>query len=158
MISITKTTLARTRSETGLTNQTNMKILLDTEKATLQFNETTNTIELIWKSLHDSITYRHMFSQALHFIRETKATNWLSDIRHQGVVGPGDSNWLQQEIIPQAIQAGLKKSAAVINPDVFKKFYVQNISNNTNKKDGFEFRFFDSEEAANQWLSEKQAA
>jgi hypothetical protein len=128
-----------------------MKLLIEHEKANLQFNEETNTIELIWKKFQDEATYKMMFTKGIEYLKEYKATGWLSDIRNEGVVGPGTSAWLQNEIIPKAISYGLKKIAVIMEPDIFKEFYVKNIEKITENK---MMQYFDSLEKANEWLKE----
>ncbi|MBL6446025.1 STAS/SEC14 domain-containing protein [Fulvivirga sp. 29W222] len=126
-----------------------MKLLLEHDKANLQFNEETNSIELIWKKYHDEASYRLMFTQGVKLLKEYGATGWLSDIRKEGVVGPTISSWMQKEILPVAIANGLKKVAIVMDADVFKEFYVKNIERNVAQ--GI-MKYFDSVEAAHEWL------
>lgn len=129
-----------------------MKLLFEHEKANLNFNEETNAIELIWKKVHDEETYKMLFTKGLAFLKEYKATAWLSDIRKEGIVGPGTSKWMQREIMPKAVSYGLKKGAIVMDPDVFKEFYLKNIE----KSVEIQFmKHFDTMEAANNWLKEK---
>lgn len=128
-----------------------MKLLIEHDKADLRYNEETNAIELIWKKIHDVETYKMMFTKGLEYIKEYKATGWLSDIRKEGVVGPSTSEWMQQEILPEAISEGLRKIAIVMEPDVFKEFYVNNIK----EKAGTDsMKYFDSTESAIAWLKE----
>ena len=128
-----------------------MTVLFNHEKAVLRYNEETNSIELIWKKFQDEATYKLMFIKGVEALRETKATGWLSDIRNEGVVGPATSKWMQEEILPKAISYGLKRIAVVMETDIFKEFYVNNIK----KKAGTDkMRYFDSIESANEWLKE----
>ena len=131
-----------------------MNVLIESEKATLGFNKETNAIELIWKSIHDETTYKHMFTKGIEYLKEYKATCWLSDIRKEGVVSPTNSKWLQQEVIPEAMKNGLKKIAVVMDADIFKKFYVQNIEKSVENKQNQMMKYFDSVELANAWFKE----
>ena len=83
-----------------------MKLLIELEKANLQYNAETNAIELIWKKFQDEVTYKMMFTKGIEYLKEFQATGWLSDIRKEGVVGPATSAWLQKEIIPKAMSYG----------------------------------------------------
>jgi hypothetical protein len=129
-----------------------MKLLFDHEKALLQYNEKTNAIELIWKKFHDEPTYRLMFTKGLEHLIAYNATCWLSDIRNEGIVSPKNSEWLQKEILSNAISRGLKKIAVVMQKDVFKEFYITNIVKQTQNN---MMKYFDSIETANEWLLEK---
>ena len=126
-----------------------MKLLFEHEKAFLQYNEEVNSVELIWKKFQDPETYQLMFKKGVEFIKEYKATGFLSDIRNEGVVSPDSSKWLQQVIMPKAISYGLKKIAVVMNSDVFKEFYIKGIQKSAEKE---MMQYFDSVEAANVWL------
>jgi hypothetical protein len=128
-----------------------MKILHETDNALLQYNEDTNAIELIWKKFQDEVTYRMMFTKGIEYLKEQKATGWLSDIRKEGVVGPIQSKWLQEEIIPKAISYGLKKIAVVMDSDVFKRVYVKSIEKAVHEASD-NMHYFYSIEDANQWL------
>lgn len=128
-----------------------MELLFEHEKATIQYNEETNSIELVWKKHQDAETYKLMFTKGVDFLKKYKATGWLSDIRNEGIVGPASSKWLQEVIIPEAVSSGLKKIAIVMEADVFKEFYIKNLGKST-KKDMMQY--FDSLESANNWLKE----
>ncbi|MDW7692749.1 hypothetical protein R9C00_11555 [Flammeovirgaceae bacterium SG7u.111] len=135
-----------------------MKLLIETERATLHYLPNTNAILLTWLKVADADTYKHLFTQGLTHIRVNNANSWISDIRNEGVIGTDLSVWLKTEIIPKAIELGLKRIAIVMDPDVFKKFYVNNI-----KKDvtdgGIKFmEHFDSLEKAQKWIMEKDKA
>lgn len=129
-----------------------MKMLLEMEKADLRYNEETNAIELIWKKRHDEETYKTAFTKGLEFIEEYKATGWLSDIRNEGIVSPANSQWMQEEILPKAINLGLKRIAAVLKADVFQEFYVKNVTKQAQKSNQL-MKYFDNIEDANKWLT-----
>ena len=132
---------------------TDMKKLIETDKAEIRYNPQTNAIELIWKSYVDVATYKTMFIKGVEYLKEYGATAWLSDICNEGVVGPEYSKWLQNEIIPKAISFGLKRIAVVMDSDIFKKFYVKNIETNLTRSGRQMMQYFDSIEEANAWLS-----
>ncbi len=128
-----------------------MRTLHETEKALMRYNEDTNAIELIWKGQYDADTYKMMFTKGVEYLKEFKATAWLSDIRKEGVVGAASSKWLKEEVIPHAIKNGLKKIAVILDEDVFKKFYVESLDKSMETK---MMQYFDSMESAKKWLKE----
>lgn len=128
-----------------------MKILFEHEKATIKFNEETNAIELLWLGKQSKDAYELIFKKGLEYLIAYKATCWLSDIRQQGVVAPAQSEWLQKEIIPKAVAAGLTKVAVLMDKDVFKDFYIKTLESKT--QSGF-LRYFGLLDEANAWLSE----
>ncbi|PLX01334.1 MAG: hypothetical protein C0594_13285 [Marinilabiliales bacterium] len=128
-----------------------MKVLQQLEKVHINFNEDTNAIELIWQKPQDPESYKQAFIMGHDYLVEHKATNWLSDIRLQGVVGPASSKWLQEEMIPKAVANGLRRIAVIMDQDAFKKFYINNIKKEADSNK-IQLRYFDSTEEANMWL------
>ena len=104
-----------------------MKTLKDDEYSLIQFEKNTKTLELIWKKTVNKEVYRETFENALDLLLKHNSKNFISDIRKEGVVGPENTQWLQQNIIPKALESGLDKIAIVMDEDVFKKFYTDNI-------------------------------
>lgn len=128
-----------------------MNVLFEHDKAVIGYDPSSKSIDMIWKKVQDEPTYKLMYTKGIEFMKEYKVKNWFSDIRHQGVVGPGASKWLQQEIIPKAVGAGLKKIAVVMDADVFQKFYIDSINK---KSENQLVRNFKSKEEAKAWLCE----
>ena len=126
-----------------------MQLLFEHERAVVEFNEELNTVVITWRKAHDSETYRLIYSRVLEFVIQYKVSVFLSDIKHQGIVAPANAQWMQTEIIPKAVQNGLKKILVVLEPDIFKKFYLSNIE----KAAGTQMmEYFDSMEAAYAWI------
>lgn len=132
-------------------NQYIMKIIFENEKVALRFNHYTNAVEMIWKQHQDTETYKMIFTKALESIKYYRAIAFFSDIRKEGVVGPESSKWVQEEIMQKAFSYGMKKVAVVMDSDIFKKFYIQNLEKAA-KSDSL--KYFDSVEAANKWILE----
>jgi hypothetical protein len=83
--------------------------------------------------------------------KKGQITNYMSDIRMQGVVSPEYRKWFQDVVIPSAVSSGLKKGAVVFDGNVFQKYYLNNIMNFT-KKYGLQFKFFSSRDEAIEWM------
>jgi len=126
-----------------------IKSLYQHDKAEISFNQETNSIELIWKKSQDDSSYKLIFEKVLQFLTEFKATGFLSDIRKEGVVGPASSKWVQEEVMPKAFSYGLKKISVVMDADIFKEFYIKNVSKAAGND---RMKYFDSLEAAREWL------
>ncbi|MBL3654635.1 STAS/SEC14 domain-containing protein [Fulvivirga sediminis] len=119
--------------------------------ASITFEKELNTIVVIWKKIPSEEIYRGVFSQALIELHSKGADKWLSDIRKQGVVSPSNTQWLQEELLPKAVNAGLRRIAIIAEKDVFKQFYIDNIK--TSISDTSEIQYFDNEEGARKWLN-----
>ncbi|UII22454.1 STAS/SEC14 domain-containing protein [Fulvivirga ligni] len=118
--------------------------------STISYEADLNAVHVVWKKIPTEGMYREIFTGALNAIIDNKANKWISDIRKQGVVGPSNAKWLREEILPKAIQAGLNKIAIVVEKDVFKKFYIDNVK--TIMSATAEMQYFDSEDEARKWL------
>lgn len=129
-----------------------MEILFTNDKALLQYHQNRNAVELIWLKPQDFDTYKAIFRMAIQCVEDKKAIHFVSDIRKQGVVGPQNSKWLQEEIIPKAIQLGLRKIAVIMDSDIFKQYYVNNIAKVTNEETEL-IKYFNSEVSAYHWLT-----
>lgn len=130
-----------------------MKVLLENERATLALNPATQALELEWKKVHDTETYRLMYTKGVEFLNEYKVSRWISDIRNQGVVGPDNSKWMQTEILPKAKAAGLQKIAVVMDSDVFKKFYMKSIEKALDDSKHELLQYFGDKAAAEKWVT-----
>ncbi|UII28160.1 STAS/SEC14 domain-containing protein [Fulvivirga maritima] len=119
--------------------------------ASIVFEKDMNAIVVVWKKIPSEEIYKGVFSQAVIELNSKGADKWLSDIRKQGVVGPSNTKWLQEEILPRAVKAGLRKIAIVVEKDIFKKFYIDNVK--TTMSETAEMHYFDNDEEARKWLN-----
>lgn len=127
-----------------------MKTLHEDSHAQINLNQELSTMELVWKGVVTEQVYRDTFSKGLELLIAESAKNWISDIRKQGIIGPDSAQWLQKYIIPKAMQNGLKKIAVVMNEDVFKKFYVDNLQKSVDSNSLMQY--FKSMEDAYNWI------
>lgn len=136
-----------------------MEKILDTEFAIINHDKNTNAIITIWKRPSTSEDFRSVFSIVLEKVKEHRAEGFVGDICQLGLVGIEDRSWLQNEIIPKAFAAGLRKLATVASNDVFSRFYVEQIQNgefaSANK---MEFRYFDDLTSAQRWIGNQEIA
>jgi hypothetical protein len=127
-----------------------MKKLKETDHAIVQFEEETKTLELIWKKTVTKEIYREVFLEALDLLIKNNSKNFISDIRKEGVVGPDNTKWLQENIIPKALKSGLQKIAIVMDEDIFKEFYTENIKKAI--EGNAQINLFKSMEEAYKWI------
>lgn len=83
-------------------------------------------------------------------IEETKVHLLLNDNRQQEGPWPTIDDWLQNVWIPAMSKAGLKYFAHIHSKNIFTKFSASNILSEV--KNGIEFRHFDNEKSAKDWL------
>jgi hypothetical protein len=128
-----------------------MPKILDTDFAMLTYFPDEYFLQLKWKKQPDSKVYRQTFQQVLRTIQEDNIAFFVSDISQSGLVDPDDLVWLNTEIIPPAIKAGLRKIALVMDPDIFKQYYISRIAEEA-EKGGIFLKIFDDYQEAIGWL------
>ncbi|MBN2892113.1 MAG: hypothetical protein JXL97_09615 [Bacteroidales bacterium] len=128
------------------------EVLLDKEFAEVYYESDLNVITVIWRSIVDSKQYKETFEIILKGIGKYDIPLFLSDTRKQGVVDPKDRKWLETEIIPAALKAGLKYTATVLSKDIFKKYYLNKLKDESKKAGMAGFGIFDDFDEAKDWL------
>jgi len=134
-----------------------MKQYLDNSYAEVTYDASIKTVITIWKRQNTAESYQEIFNTILQVVKETGATVYLSDITLQGAVGTASRKWMEQEIMPKAVQHGLKQVCTVVPNDVFQQFYYNNVKKEAAEKGFLDFQFFDSVDSARAFL-QKQVA
>jgi hypothetical protein len=134
-----------------------MKEILDNEFASVYFDETSNSIISIWKKPTTSESYRAFFAFILDKIKFYGVDSFISDIFYQGLVATENRLWLQNEIIPQAYGAGVRKVGIVAPGDVFSRFYIESVKNGAQAEAcDVELCYFQDLISAQAWLINKE--
>jgi hypothetical protein len=110
-------------------------------------------IQIVWKGTFTYDQYKDAFIKSLDYQKAAgiPISNFLSDIRKQGVVNPDSRKWFEDNALPRAVKQGLKRAAVVFDGNVFKKYYLNIILQATNKFK-LPFKFFSTNEEAIEWL------
>ena len=67
-------------------------------------------------------------------------------------ISPEAQVWTDHEIFPRFLNAGLKKIAFVVSPDLFAQISLEQMMEENNANLGFESRYFDHYFQAREWL------
>jgi hypothetical protein len=126
-------------------------VLFEKDFSKIIYEEEQKLLSQIWLRPVTSAEYRESFSKVLEIIQEKKVPLFLSDTSMEGIISPEDRQWLEQEMIPKAVVAGLKYSATILNPDAFKKYYLKKIKSKS-EESGMKFRIFGDREEGRKWL------
>jgi hypothetical protein len=86
-------------------------------------------------------------------IKETKVQGLLNDDRQQVGPWPNIDDWLSTIWIPAMADAGLRLFAHIHSKSVFTQLSANKILSET--KNGIEFRHFENEDSAKNWLLSK---
>ena len=88
---------------------------------------------LIWNGSPSKEEYKHPFLTMIDFGRKNPVKAMLSDISNQGIISPENRKWFEKEMMPHAVEAGLKRAAIVTNGNAFKLYYINLILGAVNK-------------------------
>lgn len=128
-------------------------MVYDRQYAKVYYLPEMKTIEVLWEGNHTVEEYKAAINAALKFQADTGVPvySYVSDIRLQGVVNPESRRWFEQEAIPQAISQGLKRAAAVLDRNVFRRYYINLIIQIANVN-GLPMKVFGSIQEAYDWI------
>lgn len=91
----------------------------------------------------------------LEEIKEHKCLLLLNDNRQLEGTWDEANEWIANEWMPQAIQAGLMKFAHILPEDLFAQLSAEFMEDNAKKVEGvFQLRMFNNQEDAEKWLLE----
>ena len=131
------------------------KILLDIDYAEVSYDIDLKLGKIEWKRKTSTEEYQYAFMIILDHAKKNPADNFLSDITKQSVVSPENRTWFETEMLPQAIEAGLKRAGVIFDGNVFKKYYLNMIIKVSNKF-GLPLKMFSTEEEAVEWFKGKE--
>ncbi|UII19822.1 hypothetical protein [Fulvivirga ligni] len=122
--------------------------------ATVLYDEEIQLGKIVWEG-EKSLSleqYRKPFQALLDWSADGKTVSlFMSDTRHQGVVSPENRKWFGHEMVPAAIEGGLKRAAVISGANVFKKYYLNLILSAVNKFN-LPFKLFSDEDSAMEFL------
>src|SRR5690242_20196415 len=108
--------------------------------------------KIVWHGIPRDDEYKKPFMALIDLAKKgTSVTRFLSDIRDQGIVSPENRKWFEKEMIPAAMEGGLKRASVVSGSNAFKMYYINLILSSVNKFN-LPFKIFNSEEKAIEFL------
>jgi hypothetical protein len=106
---------------------------------------------LIWNGNPMKDEYKKPFLAMQDFGRKYPVDSMLTDITKQGVVSPENRKWFENEMVPKAVEAGLKQAAIVTDGNAFKLYYL-NIILSAVGKFPMTTKLFNDRQEAFTWL------
>lgn len=130
------------------------QVVFESDFAETQFDAQSKSLINSWKKHPGNDEYKDTFRKILSLVKEKKAKVFISDVRNQGTIGTDARKWMEEEILKPAINAGLEKVAVVMDADIFKKFYLDNVKKaGSNAADHFQMEYFQNIEGALHWAN-----
>jgi len=114
-------------------------------------------ISMTWKGYATSAQFRAANERVLTAIVDCKASKLLGDAKDFVLIGADDQMWLATNWIPRALQAGVRKIALVMPRFYFNRVAVDTVTQRLSgefARNLVRIEYFDSREAAHNWLAE----
>jgi SpoIIAA-like len=121
-------------------------------ECTVGYDADVPCVVMTWKGYGTSREFRAANERVLRAISEHKATKVLGDIKDFVLIGSDDQNWLTSDWIPRATAAGLRAAALITPTFYFNRVAVESVGQRLDRQ-ALTLLFFDSRDAARQWLS-----
>ncbi|HEY9045059.1 MAG TPA: hypothetical protein VIN08_04155 [Ohtaekwangia sp.] len=107
---------------------------------------------LVWDGSPTTEEYKLPFLAMLDYGKKYPVDGMLSDISRQGIISPDNRKWFEKEMMPRAVEAGLKRAAIVTNGNAFKLYYINLILGAVNKFP-ITTKLFNKQHEALEWLA-----
>lgn len=131
-------------------------LLFESKIAKIFYEEDLNLITLVWGGISNSVEYRDTFLKVLDYIEKNTIPKLLSDTSLSGTTHPDDRKWLETYVIPKAVKGGLKYTATILDPNVFKKYYLTQLKDSSEKSGMSGFQIFGSYDEGRKWILDQQ--
>jgi SpoIIAA-like len=82
--------------------------------ASVRWDEPNQTVYVEWEGWANTAEFKALLDAEIKALQEHTGSRLLADCRRQRVLNPADQERADQEWIPRAIQAGLKRFAIVL--------------------------------------------
>jgi hypothetical protein len=120
--------------------------------AIVYYDKENKCISDVWEDrFGNSDNFKAVLSYVATEIENRKAVKWLADLRNMEGSFDSSSEWIQKEIMPRVLKAGLMLEAVVLPKNIFSKLSVRDTVIKINK---FELQQFDDIQKAENWLKE----
>jgi hypothetical protein len=84
-------------------------------------------VTMVWKGYATSPLFRETNERVLACIEQNRATQILGDVRDFVLIGGEDQGWLNDNWIPRAMAAGLKRVALTQPTFYFNRVAIENV-------------------------------
>ncbi|ELR71791.1 hypothetical protein C900_02376 [Fulvivirga imtechensis AK7] len=114
-----------------------------------------DTLLFNWNGFLDVDNIIKVHEQSLELIKKHKIVNLIEDVRKFSGPFSKANDWFINTYTPSIIKLGVKKTAVILNDNVFTELSVTDLKENPEfKKMGLLYRVFGSMEDATEWIRE----
>jgi hypothetical protein len=120
--------------------------------ASVRWDQTAQLVLVEWDGWADSDEFAAVLAAEVEALKQHHGSRLLADCRRQKVLKPADQDRADQEWLPQALAAGLKRFAVVVPGSVLAEMNIRDrLSKVAVGK--FEVEYFASVAEAREWLA-----
>lgn len=127
------------------------QFFFESDAAQIYYDADINNTVIVWKKNITGLEYRKAFQTVLHTLKTYNTPGWIADLRLQGVVPDEEQQWFLTTVMPEAVNCGLKRIAAVGFSDPIRKNYFERMTAKTDLLK-VELKVFDQLEDAVHWM------
>ena len=127
--------------------------LIEEPYAVVEVKQGLKTLEVTWDGHPKSEHYRDVLLRGIAFIKAYELTHWLTDMTHSQPVGVTDRKWTEDEVVPNAFEAGIRKAAFVLPRNAFVKYYSDKLKEKFEALD-VPVKYFGSKAEAAYWMNQ----
>jgi signal transduction histidine kinase len=128
------------------------QVCFDCDSGSILYNARTNIMGLSWKRAVTSEEYRMVMNKCLEMMHIYSTPHWIADLRKRGPITAEDHAWMQESILHEGSQNGLKKIAC-IDREEGPGIPFTEVSQQATRY-GVHTRFFHSRREAEAWIEE----
>lgn len=129
------------------------QVFFESDAAQIYYDADINNTVIVWKKNISALEYRKAFQTVLHTLKTYNTPGWIADLRLQGVVPDEEQQWFLTTVIPEAVNCGLKRIAAVGFSDPIRKNYFDRMTAKTDLLK-VELKVFEQLEDAVHWMKD----
>lgn len=126
-------------------------VYFDERFLTIHWDEPTQAVWAEWKEVVTGEPFRRGLNAGLELIHEKKARNWLADTKLLGPVPIEDLKWTNEDWMPRALAAGLRRMAFVIPKKVVVQMAVKDVVSKVDES-ALSTAHFNTLDEARAWL------
>lgn len=117
----------------------------------IHFDSELQIVRMIWNGYATSEQFRAGTELMLETLIENNAHKVLADTRAMDLIGASDQHWLENNLVPRAIEKGFR-ALAIVQPEAyFSKVSVESVSYRV-KNEKLTISSFKTQEEAEQFL------
>lgn len=101
------------------------EVYADTENYTIEYDDDIDAIVHTWTAFAAGEAFREGSNELLDFVRKRDASNMIVDTSGIQAHDEADKKWLQEEFIPQIVDAGIEYSVTVHKDSVVSEMEME---------------------------------